>query len=429
MVAQESPVRFKCPHCEVGLRAALTEAGSRRKCPKCAQVFTIPGRSKYRGRTAQSKTENTDEASIPVVCTVCQTRMFARPDQVGQFIECPDCFSPSAVKEPIATPKPKPKPKVLVKDDDVGVRPSHDTNTQRGQAYELLAEADRQLEEESEEGPQPPAIPLWTGVPTFPFYWRMLPLTVGMALSLTIALGLMKIGRDLQGGGALIAPIVMVLAVVVLGCVSVATMACLLNILENTVQGEDDADYRPEGGLFAFLDWFGETFYLMNAICLSAIPAAILAHFAPIPFEIPLWRLVPVLATVVFLPLVLLSMLEGNSAAVPFSKPIWFSLVKLPGTWFLYYLFALSLAAGASLCAITAWELTGREWKPPVLTLTVALVFGAVVCGAIYFRLLGRLGWILTQEIIYEADDQDDGRRANRETKDGLLEPSETSAV
>jgi DNA-directed RNA polymerase subunit M/transcription elongation factor TFIIS len=41
-----------------------------------------------------------------VECRVCQTRMYGRPDQIGQKVKCPDCGARTVVPPP---PKPKPK--------------------------------------------------------------------------------------------------------------------------------------------------------------------------------------------------------------------------------------------------------------------------------------------------------------------------------
>jgi DNA-directed RNA polymerase subunit RPC12/RpoP len=42
----------------------------------------------------------TAEGDIPVVCGICQTRIHARADQIGQHVVCPDCQALNLVKSP-----------------------------------------------------------------------------------------------------------------------------------------------------------------------------------------------------------------------------------------------------------------------------------------------------------------------------------------
>ena len=418
---ESTAIRFQCPHCQIGLKAQAVESGARRKCPKCEREFVIPGTRKKTAGSRPRANSRQETSLIPVVCSVCQTRMYATSEQVGQFIECPDCFTPSAVKPP----REKPKISAVMSGSDFSyeMQAAHELNSSRIDAHDLLTEADRQLERDIDEEPEPLARPFMTGVFTFPYYLRNIPVTVGMALSLTMALGLVKVARDLQGNAVLAAPIVSAAAAVVMMLVFLPVLVCWLKILENTVQGEDEADYHPDGGLFAVLDWVGETFYLIVAVCLSAMPAFLVADFASLPTDQLAWRLAPSLAASLLFPLVLLSMLEANSPLMPFSKPIWSSLFSLPGTWCLFYLLATALVGCAGACADAVWMLTARDWTPAVIALTIALILAFVNFSTIYFRLLGRLGWVLTQRVTVNVDEGPGGN-----TED-LLEPSRTSIV
>jgi hypothetical protein len=47
---------------------------------------------------------------IPVVCKLCHTRMYARPEQVGTLMRCPDCHTENLVPAPKAAAATTPKP-------------------------------------------------------------------------------------------------------------------------------------------------------------------------------------------------------------------------------------------------------------------------------------------------------------------------------
>jgi hypothetical protein len=56
-----------------------------------------------------------------------------------------------------------------------------------------------------------------------------------------------------------------------------------------------------------------------------------------------------------------------------------------------------------------AWQQSAREWNLPTTSACFALVFAVVVCTTVYFRLLGRMGWLLTQTIQIELESADQG--------------------
>lgn len=45
---------------------------------------------------------------IPVICEVCNTRMYAAANHVGKLVKCPDCDTPNRIKAPPAAPASKP---------------------------------------------------------------------------------------------------------------------------------------------------------------------------------------------------------------------------------------------------------------------------------------------------------------------------------
>ena len=324
--------------------------------------------------------------------------MYATLDQVGALIECPDCFTQNLVKPPRKDAKTAPSMDTGFSYD---LGPESDNRGAHDYVQEMIAGAEREVEQKIEEEPAVPVRPFLSGVFTFPFYQRVWPVILGMVISLSIALGLLKIAWDMQGGTALVAPFVIVIAGVTLILVSVPAMVCWLTVFENTAQGDDDAEYRPEGGLFAFIDRAGDIGYLVLAISLSCMPGMLLGRLFDLSTEYLPWLVLG--ASLVF-PVLLLSMMETASAFGIYSKPIWFSVFQAPGKWFKFYFFSTILVVLACACFMGIAWLAPLELSPRVVAGAIALVYGMITLATVYFRLLGRLAWVLTQEIEIEVE-------------------------
>ncbi len=108
-------LRFPCPQCLSWLQAPQTAAGTRRRCPRCQFVLKVPLQSRTRGNSesyslAEGEGPAEQPAYVTVVCPVCQTRMYATPEQIGQEITCPDCGRATAVPPPGPPPQPRAAP-------------------------------------------------------------------------------------------------------------------------------------------------------------------------------------------------------------------------------------------------------------------------------------------------------------------------------
>ena len=408
---KEKVLRFRCPHCSTQLRGKSSDAGQRRRCPKCQQAFRIPQpQTSGSGEPPPPKKQQL----VPVICDVCQTRMHATLDQVGALVECPDCFTQNLVKPPRKDAKSAP---VMDTRFSYDLGPESDVRGAHAYVQEMIAGAERDVEQEIVEEPAVPARPFLSGVLTFPFYQRVWPVILGMVISLSIALGLLKFAWDMQGTTALLAPFVIAIAGVTLLLVCVPAMVCWLTVFENTAQGDDDAEYRPEGGLFAFIDWAGDIGYLVLAISLSCTPGMLLGRLFGLSAEyLPLL----VLGASLAFPVLLLSMMETASPFGIYSKPIWYSVFQVPGKWFKFYFFGTILVILACVCFVRIGRLAPLKWSPFFVAEAVAMVYGLITLATIYFRLLGRLAWVLTQEIEIEveADELVDMTVENSETGD-----------
>ena len=102
-----------CPICRALMYARDDQIGSTLACPDCDSPVPVRGRPEkpvkvkhvpkvYEGSsTYELLAENRlppDTQLVPVVCSLCYTRMYATIDQVGQEKECPDCGKMNRIK-------------------------------------------------------------------------------------------------------------------------------------------------------------------------------------------------------------------------------------------------------------------------------------------------------------------------------------------
>jgi DNA-directed RNA polymerase subunit M/transcription elongation factor TFIIS len=104
-------VRFACPRCLTRLKAPSSQAGTKRRCPRCQRVFEVPTAAQVARRHRQVGEYGVSEGMEPspaeaqphvtVTCPVCLTTLRAALDQVGRKLVCPDCDTPVVVPPPV----------------------------------------------------------------------------------------------------------------------------------------------------------------------------------------------------------------------------------------------------------------------------------------------------------------------------------------
>jgi len=102
-----------CPVCHTLMYARDDQIGTALTCPDCDSAVPVRGRPEkpvkvkhvpkvYEGSsTYELAAENrlpSDTQLVPVVCSLCYTRMYATLDQVGREKECPDCRKMNLIK-------------------------------------------------------------------------------------------------------------------------------------------------------------------------------------------------------------------------------------------------------------------------------------------------------------------------------------------
>ncbi len=259
----------------------------------------------------------------------------------------------------------------------------------RGQ--ELLEAADRKVVEELEAAPKVPGRPFIDGVYTYPFRLMVFPLLIGITLGWTCFLVAARLALVLT---------FMIPAAAVLGVMVVLpALVTYQRMFENTSNADDESDVRPEGGIFGIVDWLLEVIPIGFAAFISILPAAIPITSLQLG---PEWAPLAAISVYLFFPVIFMSIAENASVAGVYSGPVWGSLTKLPGTWFKFY------ASTAMLLAIGSGVIGGfAYWRSQVGTPSVGQSIAGLaiivaiwsILATLYFRLLGRVGLVLSDKI------------------------------
>jgi hypothetical protein len=154
-----------------------------------------------------------------------------------------------------------------------------------------------------------------------------------------------------------------------------------LTILRDTSEGIDEYRGMPSG---VFLDMFEESVYMVTSIFWSALPGGIIVLLIP-----GLWSIKPLIIiplAMILYPLLLLSLLENQSAAVPYSKPVWRSIWYAWHAWVLFYL--LTILVGETVVYLLRL-IPFKDYFMEIIIISILLPYFLMV----YFRLLGRLAW------------------------------------
>ena len=158
-----------------------------------------------------------------------------------------------------------------------------------------------------------------------------------------------------------------------------------MTILRETSGGTDVIGDWPNA---LALDDIGQCFYVLNSLFLTAGPCTLAA---------PLWSRmgVPLLWAIgggigLLFPLLLLSMLVGDSPLHLLSIRVWRSLLREGFAWIAFHVVTVAAALAVAALEIALWRRTG--WAVDVAVTGVV----AAASWMIYFRLAGRLAWFLS---------------------------------
>jgi hypothetical protein len=137
-------------------------------------------------------------------------------------------------------------------------------------------------------------------------------------------------------------------------------------------------------------------------LVLSVVPGGMICGVIRLEGDLS-WLPIAVSVLILF-PFVLLSMLETDSALTPFSQNIWEGLHIAGEAWTATYGFSLAIWG---VFAAIDWASKEFISVPEISSVIGALSFVAALF--VYYRLLGRLAWILAVRL----DDPDEEETTN----------------
>jgi len=270
-------------------------------------------------------------------------------------------------------------------------RPSGPRDVVGDQARQVMSKAQAEVEEVERAKPRLPDRPFVTGVTSFLFdsdavlRWLMLTLM----LQADIVLFRWIIELSARPGIAQMAALLMTLLAAFLTLAFVAAAsACFLAITQDTANGYDKLENWPG---MTITDWMMDVFYVVNGLLAAALPGLLLG-VATMCLGGKVMSAVygGAISAVALLPIFLISMATEGSCFAIASPVIWSTLRTARHRWGKFYL--LSAGLGVALLVLARWIAAGGFF------LTGLGAAAAVAVTMIYFRLLGRLAWCLSEQ-------------------------------
>lgn len=405
MVQGEPPSRItwatlKCPDCKVRMRIKAAYLHLRGRCPECGRRIPV-----LRPRPVPPRLESTanepqglvpEEEEWPERATIVDDKLpYVVGAQPAVFPELPPVEPPPleagyglAASEP---PTAAPPPIVLLYTEEAEEPTLAGTIADSPCPVPLIGQ-ESLAGLVREPPPTPPDWPLWKGVYTFP--WRSSNLAVWLYLGLDVLLIAACVAAfiaALQSGERFVIAFVGVLSIA--GGVMVLIVAgsyaanCFLAIVEATAAGNESCDW-PEG--FNVIEGLGTFFHLAWLCCFATLPVYLLVTTNAFPEAGDYGWLPIVLVWLITFPIMLLSSLASESRWVLLNRQIVKGVFLHPFAW-------LTLCASSLGMAFLCGELAQIAICQVNFVLLPVLGFFGSACLLIYARLLGRVGWILTQ--------------------------------
>lgn len=364
----ESPPR---PHPSAA--AAATSGGGQ-------SMQGVAGRSSSAASKPAEPTEYATEYRVK--CNICGTFVYAKSQQAGMTIKCPDCFSPITIPPP---PKVRKGAKVnLDEAETFQFEPAKVTrrgpDPYKKSAEQLLREASQEEEEVTEpKYDDIPSVKDWV-LSVFGIFkdlgvvvhWLGLSVLAGAPAALALHSEHPALILALFPGGFF-------LGVLVVSC-GFAIMHAVANE-EITV---------TEWPILDPFNWLSQLFVVVAAASLVVVPFWAVCVVIGVPTL--LTAAIAMFSVYALFPFVLLSMLDMNSALIPFSAELARSITKCDEAWGGFYFSSGLLFAFLFIIYAICSGLGAAAGVAIAITATVAVAFA-------YFGMIGRLAFAIGQGI------------------------------
>jgi DNA-directed RNA polymerase subunit RPC12/RpoP len=409
---QEPCVLVVCAVCNARMHPPESQIGQQISCPDCGTPTIVrrpPAQpAKKPPRTPEQIGEYplspgaglpaapvpaAEQDYIPVPCSLCHTRMMATPNQVGEWLVCPDCGTLTVV--PPMPPKVKKIDVMAGAGEGYGltgyVPPSPSAAAPQAPARPAPADEPPMIDPRfaaHRKRPVFPPHPFLDGTFTFPFsssaVVRMAVLT-GWALLVPAAVLFGRSAGASEGPVTIFVFAMLVAISFVIGSLWYFVFcATVMAVFRETSEGCDVIEWPGP----VFLDWVGDSLWFFIALSMSGLPGGAVSWLLGCQ-ETPLGIAIALVGTFLTFPFVLMSMLESNVVFGVVSWPVLRTYYTATSGWLKFYITSgLLVTVLGGVVYLASW---------------INIAFGAIVGGMlqayawlVYFRLLGRLAWYCT---------------------------------
>ena len=337
-------------------------------------------------------------------CRVCDTMIGAKRNAVGKHIACPDCSTVTVVPKP-----PPPKKQVVVEADDPGIAVSAAAPRSKQEEVnvdQLMSAARAKIAERERERPKPPKRPFLSGVFTFPFQLLSLPYLIVFTFLVCLISILLDMTLELQGLEMIFGIALMVLAAI-LGIILVG-LSCnyFMRVINWTAMGYPNVQESPQFEMFEFVR---QALFVINAFGAGAVPGVLLGWL----LTTRRWDLLPSCRPHLFFspsscchlstPSRQSHLTRHSSCPLCAWSPRVAKVLRASGN--------RRVDGGGSSCLSVMRSQGALPAAVPDLVPQAALEYFSVAATVaalmIYFRLLGRLAYVIDQTILAEAKQQE----------------------
>lgn len=363
-------------------------------------------------RSPKSPSKSPSSAAEPVEyqteyrvnCPICGSLLYAKAAQAGKTVKCSDCYSPVTIPAP---PRVQKKNQIDMEKAETFSFEHSGLGERRADPFQKSAEA--LLEEASrveEERVDPkyddvPSIKEWAknvfGIfldPGVLVHWLGLSVFAAIPAFLALSMDVPILVMGLFPAGVLLGAI---------------TVGCGFAILQSVANKEESVSEWP---VVDPIGWFGQLFVAFAAAGIAAIPAWGVSQFIFGPSLISV--AITMLSVYTVFPFVLLSMLDMQSAFIPFSAEVGRSVTKCEEAWGGFYFSAGLLFVGLFLVFSLASTMSA-----PVCAV-ISIVSGIAITFT-YFAMIGRLAYSIGQAVNAPPMKNDIDRERHTRQRDGSI--------
>ncbi|MCM2370563.1 zinc ribbon domain-containing protein [Aporhodopirellula aestuarii] len=333
-------------------------------------------------------------------CHNCGTQTNVTAAQAGKKVRCRDCYSMVLVPDPPRVPR---KAKIDMEAapafqfaESTKSNQDRPADPFRKSATELLEAASKVEEDEPKPDLDVPRIRDWA-ISVFGIFTQIGVMAHWLILS-TLASVIAFIALAIDS------PMLVVGLFAAGGFFAIVVLACGFAIMQSVANEEESVTEWPV--TLEPMEWFAPMIFCFAAAGLAYGPGWFLGWMT---FGVSLTTVcMAMISTFLIFPFVLLSMLDMQSAFVPFSPDVGRSVTRCEEAWGGFY-FSSAVVFFVSFLIFAAASLMA----PPAAA--VVAIFTAVAATFIYFAMLGRLALAIGHTVNAEAMENDIEKQRERE--------------